>query len=202
MPTFVVAIGEMPELDEIIKNGGVIAEMSWKEYVSKLKAMLQSGEVTVQQICGEMGWTAEQLAKILDPDWVNKVTGEMSTMEEIRKTVSGDKPVEVIAGAFETLDKVRHALDISGEMDVVKAAEDAKKALDEKARADWEKTMNEVIKEKVAGEMAQALVKKMLQVPEDATKEQIAGEIDKLLADETIRPPSAGSTRTSTSSAL
>lgn len=187
MPTSVVAIGEMPELDEIIKNGGVIAEMSWKEYVSKLKAMLQSGEVTVQQICGEMGWTAEQLAKILDPDWVNKVTGEMSTMEEIRKTVSGDKPVEVIAGAFETLDKVRRALDISGEMDVVKAAEDAKKALDEKARADWEKTMNEVIKEKVAGEMAQALVKKMLQVPEDATKEQIAGEIDKLLADETIK---------------
>ena len=161
--------------------------MTWKEYVSKIKAMLQSGEVTVQQICGEMGWTAEQLAKILDPDWVNKVTGEMSTMEEIRKTVSGDKPVEVIAGAFETLDKVRHALDISGEMDVVKAAEDAKKALDEKARADWEKTMNEVIKEKVAGEMAQALVKKMLQVPEDATKEQIAGEIDKLLADETIK---------------
>ncbi|HRS75363.1 MAG TPA: hypothetical protein P5282_10530, partial [Anaerolineaceae bacterium] len=73
------------------------------------------------------------------------------------------------------------------EMDVVKAAEDAKKALNEKARADWEKTMNEVVKEKVAGEMAQALVKKMLQVPEDATKEQIAGEIDKLLADETIK---------------
>jgi hypothetical protein len=125
-------------------------------------------------------------------------------MEEIRKTVSGDKPVEVIAGAFETLDKVRRALDISGEMDVVKAAEDAKKALDEKARADWEKTMNEVIKEKVAGEMAQALVKKMLQVPEDATKEQIAGEIDKLLADETIKtaisrfhtdsPPPVGNT--------
>ena len=173
-------VGEM-------NNGGGQTQMTWKEYVSKIKAMLQSGEVTVQQICGEMGWTAEQLAKILDPDWVNKVTGEMSTMEEIRKTVSGDKPVEVIAGAFETLDKVRRALDISGEMDVVKAAEDAKKALDEKARADWEKTVNEVIKEKVAGEMAQALVKKMLQVPEDATKEQIAGEIDKLLADETIK---------------
>ena len=36
-------------------------------------------------------------------------------------------------------------------------------------------------------EMAQTLVKKMLQVPEDATKEQITGEIDKLLADETIK---------------
>ena len=38
-----VAIGDAGA-DEIIKNGGVIAEMSWKEYVSKLKAMLQSGD--------------------------------------------------------------------------------------------------------------------------------------------------------------
>ena len=67
------------------------------------------------------------------------------------------------------------------------AAEAEERTLDEKARADWEKTMNEVIKEKVAGEMAQGLVKRMLNVAEDATKEQIAGEIDKLLADETIK---------------
>ena len=35
--------------------------------------------------------------------------------------------------------------------------------------------------------MAQALVRKMLQVPEGATKEQIAGEINKLLEDETVK---------------
>jgi len=66
-------------------------------------------------------------------------------------------------------------------------AETAKQALDEKMKADREKMIDEVLKEKVAGEMAQALVKKMLQVPEVANKEQIAGEIDKLLKDETIK---------------
>jgi len=43
------------------------------------------------------------------------------------------------------------------------------------------------LKEKVTGEMAQALIKRMLQVPENATKEQITGEINKLLEDETIK---------------
>lgn len=173
-------VGEM-------NNGGGQTQMTWKEYVSKIKAMLQSGEVTVQQICGEMGWTAEQLARILDPDWVNKVTGEMSTMEEIRKTVTGDKPAEVIVKTFETLDKVKAALGAIGEMDVVEAATEAAKAVAEQKKAGFTAVVDGVIKEKVAGEMAQALVKKMLQVPEDATKEQIAGEIDKLLADETIK---------------
>jgi len=66
-------------------------------------------------------------------------------------------------------------------------AETAKQALDEKMKADREKMIDEVLKEKVAGEMAQALVKKMLQMPEVANKEQIAGEIDKLLKDEIIK---------------
>jgi len=70
---------------------------------------------------------------------------------------------------------------------VLKVATDAKKALDESVKAGHEKMIDKVLKEKVAGEMAQALVKKMLQVPEGATKEQIAGEIDKLLEDETIK---------------
>src|SRR5690606_32094747 len=78
-------------------------------------------------------------------------------------------------------------LGVTGEMDVLQVAIEARKALDEKAAAEREKLIDEVLKEKVTGEMAQALVKKMLQVPEGATKEQIAGEIDKLLSDETIK---------------
>ncbi len=158
MPTAVVAIGEMDE----IKNGGGQKVMNWKELVAQLKAMLANKEVTLGQVVGEMGLTASSLA------------GEM---QEIKQ-------------AFETADmlkKVREALGAVGEMDVLKVAAEARKALEEKAKAEREKLVDEVLKEKVAGEMAQALVKKMLNVPENATKEQIAGEIDKLLADETIK---------------
>lgn len=158
MPTAVVAIGEM---DEII-NGGVQNQMNWKELIAQLKAMLANKEVTLGQVVGEMGLTASTLA------------GEM---EEIKQAFE----------AADMLKKVREALGAVGEMDVVKVATEAKKALDEKVRAEREKLIDEVLKEKVAGEMTQALVKKMLNVPENATKEQIAGEIDKLLADETIK---------------
>lgn len=189
MPTRIVATGE---IDDIDNNHGGGTEMTWKEYVVKLKAMLQSGEVTAQQICGEMGWTAEQLARILDEDWVNRLTGEMAAMGEIRKTVEGNDPVKVITHTFETLGKVKEALGVTGEMDVVAAAAEAKKALDEKSLAGRESLVNEVLKEKVTGEMAQGLVRKMLQVPENATKEQVAGEIDKLLADETVKATIGG----------
>jgi len=160
MPTSIVAIGEM---DEIL-NGGGQNPMNWKEIVAQLKQMLASKEVTVGQIVGEMGWKAQEVAGEIDAAWLKEVTG-----------------------AVETLGKVKEALGVTGEMDVLKVAEEAKKALDEKARSAREQLIEEVLKEKVAGEMAQALVKKMLNVAEGATKEHIAGEIDKLLKDETIK---------------
>ncbi len=160
MPTSVVAIGEM---DEILNDGG--GQMSWKEHVAKLKEMLASKEVTVGQIVGEMGWEAQEVAGEIDSNWLKEVTG-----------------------AVETLGKVKEALGVTGEMDVVKVAQDAKKTLDESIKASREKLIDETIKEKVAGEMAQALVKKMLQLPEgELTKEVIAGEIDNLLADEVVK---------------
>ena len=139
--------------------------MSWKEHVEKLKEMLASKEVTVGQIVGEMGWEAQEVAGEIDAEWLQEVIG-----------------------AVETLSKVKEVLGVTGEMDVVEVATDAKKAFDESIKAAREKLIDETIKEKVAGEMAQALVKKMLQLPEgEMTKEVIAGEIDKLLTDEVVK---------------
>lgn len=173
MPTSVVAIGEMDEIlptdmvDGEMKEdiGGEQKTMNWKELVAQLKTMLNNKEVTLGQIAGEMGWKPEEIAGEIDSNWLKEVTS-----------------------AVETLGKVKEALGVTGEMDVVEVATDAKKALDESIRAAREKHVEETIKEKVAGEMAQALVKKMLQLPEgELTKEVVAGEIDKLLADEVVK---------------
>lgn len=187
MPTSVVAVGEMDEIlsDGDIEhfsdrnplenssptgemkqnNGGEERPMTWKELLAKLKEMLNNKEVTLGQIAGEMGWKPEEIAGEIDSNWLKEVTG-----------------------AVEILGKVKEVLGVTGEMDVVKVATDAKKALDESIKAAREKLIDETIKEKVAGEMAQALVKKMLQLPEgELTKEVIAGEIDKLLADEVVK---------------
>jgi hypothetical protein len=178
----------MGEMDEILNDGG--GQMSWKEYVEKLKEMLASKEVTVGQIVGEMGWEVQEVVGEIDIKWLQEVTS-----------------------AVETLGKVKEVLGVTGEMDVVKVAQDAKKILDESAKAAREKLIEETIKEKVAGEMAQALVKKMLQLPEgELTKEVIAGEIDKLLADEVVKntiskfhidkPPFIGGTETKDSAGV
>ena len=173
MPTSVVAIGEMDEIlppEETLEgemeqnNGGEQKTMNWKELVAQLKEMLNNKEVTLGQIAGEMGWKPDEIAGEIDSSWLKEVTE-----------------------AVETLGKVKEVLGVTGEMDVIKVAQDAKKTLDESIKSAREKLINETIQEKVSGEMAQALVKKMLQVPEVANKEQIAGEIDNLLADEVVK---------------
>ena len=173
MPTSVVAIGEMDEIlptdmvDGEMKEdiGGEQKTMNWKELVAQLKTMLANKEVTLGQIAGEMGWKPEEVAGEIDFNWLKEVTE-----------------------AIETLGKVKEVLGVTGEMDVVQVAQDAKKTLDESLKAAREKLIEETIKEKVAGEMAQALIKKMLQLPEgELTKEVIAGEIDNLLADEVVK---------------
>jgi len=72
-------------------------------------------------------------------------------------------------------------------MDVLDAAKKAKEAIETQVKAEHIKLVSDTVAEKVSGEMAQGLIVKMLDVPEDATKEQVAGEIDKLLEDETVK---------------
>jgi len=66
-------------------------------------------------------------------------------------------------------------------------AKTAAEAVTAQTQATHDAMVDEVVAEKVKGEMAQDLVKRILLVPVDATKEEVAGEIDKLLADDKIK---------------
>lgn len=158
MPTRIVAIGEM---DQII---GGVETVTYQEMLAMLKKMLANKEITLGQLAGEMGWTAPALAGELDAKWLQETKNNS-----------------------EMLEKVREALGITGEMDLLARAKEAAGALEEKKKAGQAELVDQVIKEKVSGEFAQSLVKKMLVVPEGATKEQLAGEIDKLLNDQTLK---------------
>ena len=136
--------------------------MGWKELVKQLRAMLASGDVTLGQVVGEMGISVDVLA------------GEMAELK-------------VAVDAADTLKKVKDALGVTGEMDILETAKKAQSAVEAQAKAAHTKLISDAVAEKVSGEMAQGLIVKMLDVPEDATKEQVAGEIDKLLEDETVK---------------
>ena len=174
----------VPVTGEIDTGGG--EKLTWKELIAQLKPMLDSKEVTLGQVIGEMGLTAQVVA------------GEMAD-------------VKTAMDAAATLAQVREALGVSGEMDVVQAAKTAAEAVTAQAQATHDAMVTGVLTEKVKGEMAQDLVRRMLVVPVGATKEQVAGEIDKLLGDDKIKaalsklytdqpvPMSNGGTQQSTS---
>lgn len=136
--------------------------MGWKELVKQLRAMLASGDVTLGQVVGEMGISADALAREMDD-------------------------LKAAMEATDTLKKIKETLGVTGEMDVLDVAKKAKEAIETQAKAEHTKLVSDAVAEKVSGEMAQGLIVKMLDVPEDATKEKIAGEIDTLLADETVK---------------
>lgn len=158
MPTRIVAIGEM---DQII---GGEQTVNYLELLAALRKMLNNKEITLGQVAGEMGWTASSLAGELDAKWLQDTKDNT-----------------------EMLAKVREALGITGEMDLVARAKEAFEALEEKKKSGHTELIDQVVKEKVTGEIAQSLVKKMLVIPEDATKEQITGEIDKVLNDPALK---------------
>lgn len=153
-------VGEMDT-----RKGEMMSQtMNWKELLGQLKTMLANKDVTMAQVAGEMGWDAQTLAGEINAQWVKDVNT-----------------------ASETLGKVKEALGVTGEMDVVAVAKDAARAVADQKKTSQTTLVDVVIKEKVTGEMAQGLVKRMLVVPEGSTKEQIAGEIDTILADETVK---------------
>lgn len=143
-------------------NEGGNKNMTFEELMKNLKGLLQTGQVTYAQVLGEMGLTTD------------KIAGEM---EEVKAAVE----------AKDTLIKVKEALEITGEMDIVDVAKKAHEAIENNRKVEFNKTVDEVIKEKVNGEMAQNLVRKMLKVEEGSTKEIIAGEIDTVLKDEFVK---------------
>lgn len=160
MPTSIVGM----EMDSTIKNddnkGG--KTMDFKELMQNLKGLLQTGTVTYKQVFGELGITKELIA------------GEM---EDVKRAVN----------AKDTLDKVKEALSVTGEMDIVDVAKKAHEAVVNAEKAGFQKVVDDVVKEKVTGEMAQNLVKKMLKVEDGAAKEVISGEIDNILKDEFVK---------------
>ncbi|MBB6673010.1 transcriptional regulator [Cohnella nanjingensis] len=87
----------------------------------------------------------------------------------------------------ELIASIRTALGIADDGDVLAAVTEAAKAQADAGKTDPNALVNNAVKSKVAGEMAQQLIAKMLHPKEDATQEQITGELDALLATPNVK---------------
>jgi len=107
MPTRIVSTGEIDQITGGREN------MTFQELITVLKKMLTDREITLGQLAGEMGWTAPNLAGELDAKWLQDIKNN----EEL-------------------VNKIREALRVTGEMDVLARTKEAIVALEEKKKAE------------------------------------------------------------------
>lgn len=193
-----IALGDKTEVTEKrvyepvtsgeMDDKGGIEIMDFKEIMTNLNGLLQTGKVTYSQVFGQMGLTKDKIAGEME-DIKHAVDAE-DTLGKIKENlkIKGEMDiVDITRKENETLEKVKEALGVTGEMDVVDAAKKAHESVENSKKAEFQKTVDDVVKEKVAGEMAQNLVKKMLKVEDGAAKEVISGEIDNILKDDFVK---------------
>ncbi|HIE8411074.1 TPA: hypothetical protein ACXPT3_003724 [Clostridioides difficile] len=137
-------------------------KLEGKELIKNVKGLLQTGEISYSEVIQGIGLTKEI------------VTGEM---EDVKSSLKAEKELR----------EVKKVLGIVGEMDTVEVAKKASKALENEKKEAWNCIVNKVIKDKVSGEIAQTLVKKMLNVEEGSSEEVITGEIENILNDEFVK---------------
>jgi hypothetical protein len=89
--------------------------------------------------------------------------------------------------ALALLEQVKQALGVTDDSQLVAQAQAAAKALTDAAQQQLEQEVSNTVREKVAGEMAQDFILKLVKPKAGQTKETIAGEIDTLLEDDSIK---------------
>ena len=145
MSTKVIAWGE---IDSIITPEGGEKVMSWKEVVAKLKDLLAQGEVTLKQVAGELGLTLDAVGEAVD-----------------------EKAYKGLKTASEHLAKVKEALSVAGEMDVVQVAKEASGALTEKLTGEYGKLVDAVKVKRCQGKCS--TLPEHAEVAEGSTKKRL-----------------------------
>lgn len=124
-----------------------------------------------------------------DMDWKEmlaqlkaKVAAGEATLQDIIAALDGDT-----AAKLELLAKVKQALGVTEDGQLIASVEQAAKALKDSQQTALDQEVKDAVREKVSGEMAQILIARMITPKQGQTKETIVGEIDGLLADDSIK---------------
>jgi hypothetical protein len=185
-----VSIFGMPKLQTVAGETHVV---DYKPLSIDWTPLDRSGMPTRIVALGEMDDPDEQSEGGQNMDWKELITQLKVKIAEGAVTLKDvlaeldPEGTKKASDSLELLDKVKTALGVTNDAELVARAEAAAKALADAQKAALDQEVQNVVKEKVSGEMAQALILKLLTPKAGQTRETIAGEIDGLLADESIK---------------
>jgi len=178
MPTRVVAMGEMDTIggDTVVppKNDGgeENVKRTLKEILAELKETMQANGTTFAAVAGEMGWQFQDVAQTIGGEQfaqlqaAQQAVGEMAELFGLAKDA---KPADVVAA--------------------VKTAREAQVAA---AKAQRDQIIDKVIGEMVAAEAVRSLVKRLLNVPENADEAAIKKAVGEMLEQPEIKQVVSG----------
>lgn len=174
------------------ETGGSAGEMEWTEMLAAIRAAMAKGELETEQVLAELGITGEQALKTLGDDRLKKLRGAAELGRKLKDALKLDNDTEVEEAVNQAgeMRQVWDSLELENRADVDQPATfvgELVKAYEKANKGELSETIDEVVKEKVTGEHAQGLIKRLLHVEEGSDKEQIAGEVDNLLADEEVK---------------
>lgn len=212
MPTRVVAVGEMDstfrdsldgEMDgshedlRSVPEGemeGDDVEMKLEEMLATIRSAVAKGEMTLETVLGEIGYTKEQVVDLFAGEQMKALQAakEAGTKIVAALGLPKDLPVEeavAIAGEMAAVWKSL-GFDKNKPEDVTTVAGEMVNLYLEKATADLKSRIAKVVGDKVTGKEAQGFFTGLLSrtiTDPSATDEMIAGELDNLLNDENIK---------------
>jgi len=168
MQTTIVAMGEMIvvkkdiEIPNSEEESMDIVGVKTEELLAEIKQRLSDGRISLQAV-GEMAG--------IDLDAPQKI----------------DTATKLAETATNTLAKVREALGVNSEMDVITVATEAKTAMDNKKEADYKLVVDKVFGEMKVDDKIRPLVVRMMKSEHGATEDIVKGEIKSILDDPSIQ---------------
>lgn len=182
MKTRIVAMsGEMWDLEGQGPTGEMDDEkggkaMTPEELLKELKKMITNKQLTIKMVADKLDMTVEKVAGEMDSNWLSEQTAHAKM-----------------------LGKVKAALGVSGEMDIVEVATDAAKAMEEQATVGFEKIIGEMMDKKIESDAVKKDIKdnttiigklwgyQSANLTADMDETKLAGEMDTFLADEAVK---------------
>ena len=210
MPTRIVAVGEVDstfgdslgeEMDgsheEFVPVGemeGDDVEMKLEEMFAAIRSAVAKGEMTLETVLGEIGYTKEQVVDLFAGEQIKalQTAREAGTKIVAALGLSKDLPVEEAVSIAGEMAAVWKSLgfDKNKPEDVTTVAGEMANLYSEKATAALKSRIDKVVGNKVTGKEAQSFFTGLLSrtfTDTSATDEMIASELDNLLNDENIK---------------
>lgn len=210
MPTRVVAVSGEMAMDVIDSkiNGGVRV-MTLAELLAELRKLGARpaqviGEMNwndVKLLAKELGWKLDEVAGEMDEKrWTAlqaavKAVGEMSQVFGLGPESKLDELVGKVKGGVQFVGEMAVALGLAKDAkpeDILAAGKVARQTQVQASKAQHVQLVDKVIGEMVTAEAARPLVKRMLQVKEDASEADIKTAVGEMLKQEDVKTALAG----------